>query len=108
MVTCAGPEEGRSLEESAQRAVAVLGKLIDHGKSRGIGIAIHNCHITNFADHPAAWDFQYLIPHVEVGKWYRRHARLVYKPFEGRQELLAQVAKWDGACHAEGAHDAWP
>jgi hypothetical protein len=47
-----------------------------------------------------AWDFQYIIPDYEVGRRYDLRARLVYKPFHGREDLLREVQQW----HAEALH----
>lgn len=41
-----------------------------------------------------AWDFQYIIPRYEVGRRYEFRARLVYKPFEGRADILEEFHRW--------------
>ncbi len=41
-----------------------------------------------------AWDFQFLIPDVQYGKTYSFRARLVYKPFDGTQDLRDEYRNW--------------
>jgi hypothetical protein len=41
-----------------------------------------------------AWDFQYIIPRPETGKEYSFKARLVYKPFAGKEDIEEEYMKW--------------
>ena len=100
MVTCAGEAEGRPLEENARRAVDALGQLIDYGKPRGVNIALYNCHITNFACAPAAWDMILpKLPDLSL-KFDPSHAL-----YDGR-DYLAELRDWGGRVthvHAKGS-----
>jgi hypothetical protein len=42
-----------------------------------------------------AWDFQYIIPNYEVGRRYEFRARVVYKPFDGRADVLDEYRRWN-------------
>lgn len=87
-VTCSGEAEGRPLEENATRAVDALGRLLDLGKARGVGVAIYNCHITNFAYGPESWEL--ILPHLpELGiKFDPSH------PFYDGRDYLAHLRDW--------------
>ncbi len=100
MVTCAGESEGRPLLENARRSVEALGKLIDYGKPRGVDIALYNCHITNFAYAPSAWDL--ILPELpDLGlKFDPSHAL-----YDGR-DYLAEARDWGARfkhVHAKGS-----
>ncbi len=41
-----------------------------------------------------AWDFQMIIPGYEIGHEYRLNARLVYKPWKDRQDVLLEVRRY--------------
>jgi len=56
MVTCAGEAEDRDFETNCARAVELFSTLVEYGKPKGIKIALYNCHITNFAYAPEAWE----------------------------------------------------
>jgi len=45
-------------------------------------------------DTNPAWDFQLIVPDYEVGQEYGLRGRLVYKPWEGREDVLREVAKY--------------
>ncbi|MFC2076110.1 hypothetical protein ACFLT7_03410 [candidate division KSB1 bacterium] len=44
-----------------------------------------------------AWDFHYLFYDYKVGEEYGFKARLAFKPFEGRADVIAEYEKWSGA-----------
>jgi len=99
-VTCAGESEGRPLTENARRAVDALGRLLDYGKKRGVGVALYNCHITNFAFGPEAWE--QILPHLpELGiKFDPSH------PFYDGRDYLVELRDWGARVkhvHAKGA-----
>jgi len=41
-----------------------------------------------------AWDFQFIVPDFEVGKEYSFQSRVMYKEFEGPDEVLAEFNLW--------------
>ncbi|MBW7995074.1 MAG: hypothetical protein FVQ81_00595 [Candidatus Glassbacteria bacterium] len=43
-----------------------------------------------------AWDWQYIIHDYEVGHSYGYTARLVYKPWVGRQDVIDEYESWSG------------
>lgn len=43
-----------------------------------------------------AWDWQYIIHDYEVGRSYGYRARLVYKPWVSREDVIAEYEKWSG------------
>ena len=43
-----------------------------------------------------AWDFHYLFYNYKVGEKYGFKARLVYKPFVSREDIIAEYEKWSG------------
>jgi len=45
-------------------------------------------------DTNPAWDFQWVIPDYQVGTKYQFNYRVVYKKWEGRADVLAEVAKF--------------
>ena len=45
-------------------------------------------------DTNPAWDFQFVVPRFQVGKEYRLTGRLVYKPWKGRGDVIAEVRKF--------------
>lgn len=51
-------------------------------------------------DTNPAWDVQLIVPKPEVGTWYGMKARLIVKPWEGREDVLAHVKAYYGG---EGA-----
>jgi len=44
-----------------------------------------------------AWDWQFIIPNVEVGHEYAYRARTVYRPRCSREEILAEYQRWKRA-----------
>ena len=42
-----------------------------------------------------AWDFQFIIPHLEIGKMYEFSARLMYKKYVSRQDVLNEYENWE-------------
>ena len=42
-----------------------------------------------------AWDFQFIVPDFEVGKEYSFQARVMYKEFEGSDQVLAEYKLWE-------------
>lgn len=44
-----------------------------------------------------AWDWQVVIPNCEVGRRYEFRARVVYKPFESRADVLDEYRGWSGS-----------
>ena len=55
-VTGAGHEENRTPDMNCHRAIDVLGQLIEYGKSKGVKVALYNCHWGNFAVAPDSWE----------------------------------------------------
>lgn len=45
-------------------------------------------------DTNPAWDFQLIVPQVQVGSEYRLDGCLIYKPWRGRDDVLAEVRKF--------------
>lgn len=45
-------------------------------------------------DTNPAWDFQLVVPQVQVGKQYKLEGRLIYKRWQGRNDVLAEVRKF--------------
>lgn len=41
-----------------------------------------------------AWDFQWILPHVEAGHEYTLHVRVVYKLWEGREDVLQEYRSY--------------
>ena len=41
-----------------------------------------------------AWDFQYIVPEVEVGKVYEVRVRFIYKPFVGAEDIEKEYKIW--------------
>jgi hypothetical protein len=41
-----------------------------------------------------AWDYQFVIDDVEIGKEYHLRSRLVYKAYGGRQEVIDLFSQW--------------
>jgi len=48
----------------------------------------------NEDDTNPAWDFQLIVPDYEAGREYGLQMRLVYKPWAGRTDVLAEVRKY--------------
>ncbi|MFA6239889.1 MAG: hypothetical protein WC655_03115 [Candidatus Hydrogenedentales bacterium] len=48
-------------------------------------------------DTNPAWDFQMLIPNYEVNKDYHLNLRVVYKEWNGREDVLEEVRKYQSA-----------
>ena len=100
MVTCAGEAEDRSFKKNCARAVELFSELVEHGKQRGVKIALYNCHITNFAYAPEAWE-NILTQVPELGiKFDPSHAY-----YDGR-DYLKEARDWGNRfyhLHAKGA-----
>lgn len=45
-------------------------------------------------DTNPAWDFQLIVPKPVPGHEYKLEGRLVYKPWQGREDVLAEVARY--------------
>jgi hypothetical protein len=45
-------------------------------------------------DTNPAWDFQWVIPDPKIGKPHQFNYRVVYKEWEDRADVLAEVAKF--------------
>lgn len=45
-------------------------------------------------DTNPAWDFQLIVPRVQAGKEYKLDGCLIYKPWRGRDDVLAEVRKF--------------
>jgi len=41
-----------------------------------------------------AWDFQYIIPDIKVGREYSFRARMIYKKFKGKENIEEEYRKW--------------
>jgi len=41
-----------------------------------------------------AWDFQYLVPDFKTGQIYSFRVRMIYKKFEGSEDVLAEYQHW--------------
>ncbi len=48
------------------------------------------------SDTNPAWDFQFIIPRYEVGKEYGFKARVAYKPYLGRDDVVEEFRRWKG------------
>ncbi|MCA9218112.1 MAG: hypothetical protein KDB27_33805 [Planctomycetales bacterium] len=48
-------------------------------------------------DTNPAWDFQLIVPQVQVGQEYGLTGRVIYKKWEGRDDVLAEVRKYLGS-----------
>jgi hypothetical protein len=48
-----------------------------------------------------AWDFQFLIPGFETDRAYGYRARMVYKPFVDRQDVVSEYRRWRDAMDGE-------
>jgi hypothetical protein len=46
------------------------------------------------SDTNPAWDFQFIVPKYEVGREYSFNARIVYKEYRGRQDVLEEFRNW--------------
>lgn len=46
------------------------------------------------AAHNPAWDFQLIVPDYKAGREYGLTMRLVYKPWKGRDDVIAEVRKY--------------
>ncbi len=46
------------------------------------------------SDTNPAWDFQLIVPQPEIGHEYEMRMRLVYKPWAGRGDVLAEVGRY--------------
>ena len=44
--------------------------------------------------HSPAWDWQYVIKQPKINQAYGYRARVVYKPFAGRDDVLAEYENW--------------
>lgn len=99
-VTGAGDNPGRPIRESAERAIDHLGRLLEYGKSKGVRVALYNCHWTNFAVGPEAWEIiMPALPDLGI-KYDPSHA------FDGKDTYLAQLRDWGHKvvhCHAKGS-----
>jgi sugar phosphate isomerase/epimerase len=99
-VTGAGDEGGRTVAENCGRAIEHLGELIEYARPRGIRVALYNCHWTNFAVAPDAWEI--LMPALpDLGiKFDPSHAVI------GGRDYLAEMRDWGHKfyhCHAKGS-----
>ena len=45
-------------------------------------------------DTNPAWDFQLIIPNTQKGQEYQLEGRLIYKPWKGRADVLAEVSRY--------------
>ena len=43
-----------------------------------------------------AWDWLWLIPHARAGRTYTLRVRMLYKPFRGEEDILAEFTRWRG------------
>jgi hypothetical protein len=41
-----------------------------------------------------AWDFQFIVPDFEVGREYSFQSRMIYKEFEGTNDVLKEYKNW--------------
>ena len=57
---------------------------------RDAAVGLNFEHIMN----GTAWDWQYVIREPEVDKEYGYRARIVYKPFAGRDDIRAEYMDW--------------
>ena len=44
--------------------------------------------------HSPAWDWQFVIRNPVVGQQYGYRARVVYKPFAGREDVAGEYRRW--------------
>ncbi len=53
--------------------------------------------VWNWGDdpHSSAWDWQYVVRSPEVGRTYHHRARMVYKRFQGRDDVIAEYRSWN-------------
>jgi len=66
--------------------------------------------VWNWGDDPAvsAWDWQFIIRNPRVGQAYRHRSRMVYKPFTGEDDVLAEYNTWRGSLAAGGEQPSLP
>jgi tetratricopeptide (TPR) repeat protein len=64
--------------------------------------------VWNWGDdrHSTAWDWQFVLRNPEVGKTYRHRSRLVYKKFQGQEDVLAEYRSWQRAEASQNAPEA--
>ncbi|MBN1346672.1 MAG: sugar phosphate isomerase/epimerase [Phycisphaerae bacterium] len=99
-VTGAGHAEQREHTENCRRAVDVLGRFVEAGASRGLRVALYNCHWGNFAFAPPSWN-QILSELPELGiKYDPSHA------YYDDRDWLSEMREWGGRfyhTHAKGS-----
>jgi sugar phosphate isomerase/epimerase len=98
-VTGAGHGEQRDHKENCRRAVDVLGRFVDLGKTLDLKVALYTCPWGNFAFSPSSW--RQILPEVPgLGiKYDPSHAY-----YDGR-DWLAEMRDWGGRfshTHAKG------
>ncbi len=98
-VTGAGHAEQRDHKENCRRAVEVLNRFVELGRTLGLKVALYNCQWGNFAFAPPSWN--QILPEVPgLGlKYDPSHAF-----YDGR-DWLAEMRDWGGHIyhtHAKG------
>jgi len=54
--------------------------------------------VTGAGECNPAWDWQWIIRPVEIGREYAMRLRVMYKPFQSRDDCVAEYEGWRAAC----------
>lgn len=81
--------EGLSLFQNCDRAIEVLGPLVEYAQARGVRVALYNCRWNNFLHSPAAWAIVLkALPDLGI-KYDPSHCF-----YEGSGDYLAEARDW--------------
>jgi len=74
---------------------------------RDAGIRFANG-VTGAGPHNPAWDYQWIVRPVEVGRERTMQIRALYKPFVSRADCLAESDRWQASLGPSRAVDPGP